>query len=298
MSFTPAINARLLILLAALMWSTGGLFAKAPVFGNWNESGRGILLAFWRALFASLFLLPFVRRPRLRWAMLPMTFCFVAMNVSYMSAMVYTTGANAIWMQNTSPVWIFLASAFVFHESVNRRDWLMFGFVAVGVLIIVVFESCNALPLGVICGLLAGVFYSGVLLSLRYMRDEDAAWLVALNHIVAAALLAPFAFILGSWPSSEQFGYLVVFGMLQMGLPYMLCARGLRSVAGHEASGILLLEPILLPLWVWLAWNTHAEYEPPMWWTYLGGGLILIGLMLRYLAFTRTPELAQPPPAG
>jgi drug/metabolite transporter (DMT)-like permease len=290
MPFTSATTARLLFLVAALMWSTGGLFAKSPVFESWDDATRGVLLAFWRALFASVILLPFVRRLSFRWAMLPMAFCFLAMNVSYMSAMVYTTGANAIWMQNTSPVWIFLVSAFVFHERVTRRDWIMFAFVIAGVVTIVICESLNELPFGVICGLLSGLFYSGVLLSLRYLRDEDAAWLVALNHIATAIVLAPVAFAIGAWPSGVQFGYLSVFGMLQMGLPYLLCAKGLRSIAGHEASGILLLEPILLPLWVWLAWSTHAEYDPPRWWTYFGGGLILVGLALRYFSFRRAPN--------
>ena len=53
---------RLLILVAAVMWSTSGLFAKAPLFADWplQVAGlpvRGPLLAFWRAVFASLVLL-------------------------------------------------------------------------------------------------------------------------------------------------------------------------------------------------------------------------------------------------
>ncbi len=285
------VGARLLFVVAAVMWSTGGFFAKAPTFSDWPPSSRGVLLAFWRAAFASLVLLPFVRRPRLRWAMLPMALCFLAMNVSYMSAMVYTTGANAIWLQNTSPVWVFLASAFVLREQVTMRDWRMFAFVAAGVVTIVFFESLDANqrgdvePLGVVCGLLSGLFYSGVLLSLRYLRDEDAAWLVALNHVTTAIVLAPYVLITGIVPSGEQFGYVAAFGMLQMGLPYLLCARGLRSAPSHEASGILLLEPLLLPVWIWLAWHTHPDYEAPSWWTYVGGGLILAGLVSRYLTY-------------
>jgi drug/metabolite transporter (DMT)-like permease len=35
----------------------------------------------------------------------------------------------------------------------------------------------------------------------------------------------------------------------------------------------------LLPLWVYLAWG-----EAPAPWTLIGGGLILLGLVLRYVA--------------
>ncbi|HEV3137158.1 MAG TPA: hypothetical protein VGZ26_04625, partial [Pirellulales bacterium] len=55
---------RLWIVLAAVMWSSSGLFAKAPIFDTWPAETRGVLLAFWRALFAGLLLLPLVRRPR------------------------------------------------------------------------------------------------------------------------------------------------------------------------------------------------------------------------------------------
>ncbi|HZN36276.1 MAG TPA: EamA family transporter, partial [Pirellulaceae bacterium] len=55
-------------------------------------------------------------------------------------------------------------------------------------------------------------------------------------------------------------------------------ARGLRSIPGHEATGIGLTEPILVPVWVVLAWG-----DRPAWWTLVGGGLILVGLAVRYL---------------
>jgi drug/metabolite transporter (DMT)-like permease len=68
-----------------------------------------------------------------------------------------------------------------------------------------------------------------------------------------------------------------------MGLPYLLFARGVSRVTGHEAAGIVLLEPILVPVWVYLAWRHVPSYQAPQWWTLAGGGLILLGLGLRYL---------------
>ena len=54
--------------------------------------------------------------------------------------------------------------------------------------------------------------------------------------------------------------------------------RGLRTIPGHEATGIALTEPLLVPVWVYLAWG-----DAPDWWTLVGGGLILVGLAIRYL---------------
>ncbi len=69
-----------------------------------------------------------------------------------------------------------------------------------------------------------------------------------------------------------------------MGLPYVLFARGLRYIPSYEGSGLALLEPLLAPVWVFLAWGHLTSYEPPTWWTLTGGSLILAGLMVRYTA--------------
>jgi drug/metabolite transporter (DMT)-like permease len=114
------------------------------------------------------------------------------------------------------------------------------------------------------------------------LRHEDAAWLVVLNLLVTAAIIAPYivylALFQGFAPSAAQLAVLAAFGLFQMGLPYVLFARGVRAVSSQEASGIVLLEPVLTPLWVLLAWG-----ESPASWTYVGGGLILMGLLLRYV---------------
>jgi drug/metabolite transporter (DMT)-like permease len=102
-----------------------------------------------------------------------------------------------------------------------------------------------------------------------------------MNHLITALALAPGAAASGYWPSGIQWLLLAAFGMLQMGLPYVLFAHALRRIPGHEAMGIGMIEPILVPVWVLLAWGI-----PPAWWTLVGGGLILAGLTLRYVGTT------------
>jgi drug/metabolite transporter (DMT)-like permease len=278
---------RLLVLAAAVLWSTSGFFAKAPLFDQWPLEQRGVLLAFWRALFASLLLIPLVRRPRWHVGVVPMVLCFAAMNYTYLTAMTWTTAANAIWLQNVAPVWVFLVGVFLFGEHIQRGDWLLVLCGALGVGFILFHEARGEQLAGVICGLLSGVFFAGVVLCVRQLRGEDAAWLITLNLTVTAAVLLPIALVQGSWPTGRQFAYLTAFGMFQLGLPYLLFARGVRSISGHEASGIALLEPMLVPVWVFLAWHQEPSYQPPRWWTYVGGTLILLGLGLRYAGARR-----------
>ena len=114
--------------------------------------------------------------------------------------------------------------------------------------------------------------------SLRRLRAYDSAWLAVMNQFVTALALAPLAWQHGVWPSPTQLVLLALFGAVQLGLPYFLFALAVKDIPGHEASVIGLLEPMLLPLWIYLAWG-----EPPDRVTYLGGGWIMLGLLLRYI---------------
>jgi len=113
---------RLCIFAAAVLWSTSGVFAKSPVFDVWPPEVRGPVLAFWRAVFAGLLILPMVRGVRFRPALVPMTLCFVVMNVTFLTAMTMTTAGNVIWLQHTAPAWVFLFGVLLLGEPLVRRN--------------------------------------------------------------------------------------------------------------------------------------------------------------------------------
>ena len=77
-------------------------------------------------------------------------------------------------------------------------------------------------------------------------------------------------------PSPGQLVVLAAFGFFQMGLPYILVAKGLRLITSWEVSAIAIMEPVLMPLWVFLFQN-----ETPAGTTVLGAGLIFAGLMVQ-----------------
>jgi DME family drug/metabolite transporter len=265
---------------AAVLWSSSGLFVKSTMFLDWPDDVRGIRLAFWRALFAGLLLIPAVRKPRLRWLMAPMVLCFAGMNMTYLSAMTLGTAANAIWLQNTAPLWVMLFGVLVLKEPFTRRQAISSVLLVIGLLIILIPGLQGERPIGVALGLIAGGFYAAVVLLLRAMRDEDGAWLVVLNHLGAAVLIAPFMFAGGLvWPTAPQFGTLVLFGFFQMGLAYYCFSRGLRSVSGGDAALIALIEPLLVPVWAFA-----VARELPSGTTALGAGAILLGLVYQVAA--------------
>jgi len=274
--------ARLTVLAAALMWSLSGALAKHPAFDVWPEEVRGTLLAFWRAVFAAMILVPTIRRPRWHPILIPMVLAFALMSVSYMTAMSRTTAANAIWLQATAPWWVFLFSAVLFREPIVRRDLIPLAFAVLGVGTILACEIGGASAFGVAAGLTSGITYAAVVVCMRHLRAENSPWLVALNHGVAVLVLLPWAMSLLRWPTATQWAMLAALGILQMALPYLLFLRALRSISSQEAVAIGMLEPILIPLWAYL-----VSGEVPAPWTVAGAALILIGLVLRYVVYER-----------
>jgi drug/metabolite transporter (DMT)-like permease len=194
-----------------------------------------------------------------------------------MSLMSKGSAASALWLQCTAPVWVLLVGVLVFREKAVWRDALMVGFSAIGVAVMILFRTAGAPPEGIALGLLSGVFYAGIILSMRQLRAFDAAWLAVLNQLGTAVALGPIALQEAPWPATTQWLLLAAFGVFQLGVPYVLFGLALRDIPGHEASVIGLLEPLMLPLWIFLAWGDRPDGI-----TLLGGSFILAGLLLRY----------------
>ena len=102
--------------LAAVLWSTSALFARAPQFEAWPVETRGANLAFWRAIFALVILVPMIRQITWDKRLIPLTLLFALMNWTYLTALVGGPPANAIWLQNLAPAWVMLAVVFWFRE--------------------------------------------------------------------------------------------------------------------------------------------------------------------------------------
>jgi drug/metabolite transporter (DMT)-like permease len=284
--------------LAAVLWSLSGLLTrllqKDTGLGLHEPALSPLQIAFYRALFAGLVFLPLLRRSDLtfRPLMLGMVACFAAMNALFLSAMALGPAANAILMQNTAPFWVYLVCVYILGEQSDRRSFhaILIGMTGVGIIIAGGWARDGFGKVEVTAmGLASGFLYGGIILCLRSMREHSSTWLTTQNHLGSAICLGAAVLAIHgpafwwSWvttPTSKQIALLAVFGVVQMGLPYLLFARGLRSVSPQEAGTITLLEPILNPLWAYLI-SPETETPPPT--TWIGGLLILGALAWRYM---------------
>jgi drug/metabolite transporter (DMT)-like permease len=276
---------RLLLVAAAVLWSTSGLLVKSPPLEGLPLDDRGPLIACFRALFAGLCLVPFVhwKKARMRARMLPMVVAFAAMNFLFVAAMTRATAAAAIFLQYTGIGWAFLFGALFLKETITRANLVALAFALAGIAWIVGGQWRGSQFAGTLLALGSGLAYGAVIVSLRAMREEDSAWMVVLNHLVSAAVLIPWVASRGLIPSGQQWTMLILLGAFQMGLPYLLFARGVAGVPTQEAGLITLLEAVLNPFWVWLFWREDVATS-----TWLGGGLILTGLLVRYVVFRKS----------
>jgi drug/metabolite transporter (DMT)-like permease len=273
---------RWLVLCATLIWSLGGVFAKALTIptplGVHQPRVDGPTMAFYRVLFAGLVLLPALRRTDLsfRPMIMPMVASFAAMNGLYISAMALGSAANAIFLQYTAPMWMYLASVWCLGEKAERRNTIALIFGLAGVVIILAggWHGEELVVIGL--GLGSGLAYAGVIIGLRVNRDAAPVWLTILNHLGGAVLLLPLVWGIPR-PTGPQLVMLFLFGAIQMAMPYVMVARGLRVVSAQEAGTITLLEPILNPFWVYL-----IAGEKPSQFTAVGGAFIVGALAWRY----------------
>lgn len=304
---TPA-QGRLCVVLAALLWSTSGAFTKVltqPTALGLNDPpiepfrigsvDFAVQLACYRALFAGVALIPLLGRRDLsfRPLMLLMALVFAAMNITFVSANALGTAANAILLQYSAPLWLYLASILWLGEPPDRRGTvaLFLGVFGIAVIVAGGWQEGELVVVAIALG--SGVTYAGVIVCLRMLRGLSSRWLTVWNHLLAGLLLVPFLLALRP-PTLAQFVVLFFFGFLQMGLAYWLMARGLQVVSASEAGTLSLLEPLLNPLWAY-----YASGETPSGWTFAGGAVVLFALAYRYLPIrARSTERVQRPPVA
>ena len=174
---SPHSKGRVYLLAAALLWSLSGIVIKSPVIQAIPLEDRCLVLACYRALFAAVGLLPFVawRRVRLRPRLVPSVLSFAVMNVLFVNAFTRTTAGAASCLQYTSTAWVFLFGWLVLKEKIHRGNIVALASAGCGIAWILFSEQNDQHADGNLFALGSGVAYAGVILSLRWLRDEDAA---------------------------------------------------------------------------------------------------------------------------
>ena len=268
---------RLLLMGAALLFSTGGAAIKAATLTGWQVASfrSGV------AALAMLAVLPEARR-NWSWRLLPVGVAYAATLVLFVLATRLTTAASAIFLQSTSPLYLLLLGPWLLREPVRRSDLLYVLAVAGGMLLLLrgsepALATAPDPHSGNLLGLASGLAWALTVTGLRWLgrsgAGNGALAPVAAGNVLAFLAALPMALPLTKISGSDV-AVILYLGVAQIGLAYVFLTRAIRHVPAFEATTVLLLEPVMNPIWAWI-----VQAEKPGPWA-LGGGAVILSATL------------------
>ncbi|MEA2626613.1 MAG: hypothetical protein QOD06_2658, partial [Candidatus Binatota bacterium] len=278
----PRTAGRLSILAAAVLFSTGGAAIKLATMSAWQIAG-------FRSGLAAVILLICLPAPRRawRWPTLAVGLAHGVTLVLFVAANKLTTAANAIFLQAMAPLYILVLGVWWLREPVRARDLGTMAVLAVGLGLFLLdhpprLASAPDPTLGNLLAIGSGFTWAVTLTGIRWLgrRGEDGE--EALAAVTAGNLFAFLGCLPAALPASGTAAdWLVIayLGIFQVALAYVCLTAGLRRLLAFEASLLLLLEPVLNPVWVW--W-LHGESPGRL---ALGGAALVLAATLSKLVW-------------
>src|SRR5512143_3629130 len=176
-------RAILFLVLAAVLWSTGGFMIKAS---DWQP----ISILTGRCIFSATVLLIYLRRFPTRWTgwKLVAAAAHVMTSFLFVTSTKLTTAANAIFLQYTAPVYIVLLGIWFLKERPTRNDWLSMVIIFAGMLLFFGDAlSLNGLH-GNLLAILSGVSMAVMTVALRAQKDGAPAESILMGQLVLIVL--------------------------------------------------------------------------------------------------------------
>ena len=272
-----SVSPLLLVVGAAVLWSTGGLFIKAIQLSAFE-------LSFGRSLLAAITIAIFTRREGfgINKISAVTSILYAALIILFVLATKLTTAANAIFLQYTAPVYVLLLEPVFYKEKFRGRDFITVALCLGGMTLFFVGKLRPQDVSGNLLALASGVAFALFVLLMRHSkaRDVNRASSAIYGNLIAVAICTPW--FLGAAKrgiSATDFACIAYLGIVQIGFAYLLftlaMARGVRSL---DAGIIGYIEPVLNPVWVFLFIG-----ERPSGWAMIGGLIIVTSVIFHTL---------------
>ncbi len=267
------------VLLAVLLWSTGGVFIKLTTLDAFAVNAG-------RSLFAAITVAVFTHRKGLKLDKFTVltSFLYAGTLTCFVYANKNTTAANAIFLQYTAPIYILILAPFILKEKFRFSDlWtVLICLAGMSLFFLEPQNAENTLAANVFWGnvaaLISGLFFGLYFILLRHPRSlqKNPALSVFYGNILIVLLMLPL--ILNRPPAqinSNDILAILFLGILQIGIAYVLFTNGIAGgVRSLDASIIGFIEPLLNPIWVFLIIG-----ERPSIWAIVGGAIIIAAVI-------------------
>ncbi len=288
--------ARFQVVLAALLFSTGGAAIKATSLSGYQVAGFRSGIA---AL--TIYLLLSDARSGYTWRALTVGVSYAATLLLFVLANKLTTSANTIFLQSTAPLYILILAPLLLREPIRLKDLWFMAAIGAGLVLFFLTRQAPAATApdphrGNVLAALSGLTYALTVMGLRRLAAAPAqgsqmAAMVTGNALVFLVVLPLALPVTGA--TLTDWSVVAYLGIVQIGIAYMFLAKGIAGVQAFEASLLLLVEPALNPVWAWLVLN-----ERPGAWAIAGAAIIFGATTLRtWLEARNARVLARMAPA-
>lgn len=263
-------HAMLLMVICALLWSLGGIFIKLI---SWSPlliaGGRSLISGAVLAIFMFFQKIPMrISRFSILAGIGLSTSC-----IFFVMANKLTTAANAVVLQYMAPIFVLLISALFLKKKVHARDLAVVAVTLVGIVLFFFDQLSPGNILGNIFGILAGVFLAIMFVAVGCGGEDDSVRMtgILIAHTLTAIIGVPIGILQTTSASPIEFLWILILGIFQLGIPYVLYAIASKNCPPLACSLIGMLEPLFNPVWVFLfAGETPGLYA-------LVGAVIIIG---------------------
>ena len=274
-------KAILYLALAAVLWSSSGLFVKIL---DWQP----ISILAGRSLFASFVFLIYLKRlpSRFSWWQLLAAGMFILTQFLFITSTKLTTAANAIFLQYTMPIYVVLLAFWFLREKPTRTDWLSMLVIFIGLALFFA-DKLNTNGLyGNLLAILSGVTGAIMMISFRAQKDGNPAESNLIAFLVTA--IFGFPFILKETWTITNWSILAFLGIVQIGFAFIFFTKGIKHIPALEANLIGTLEPVLNPIWVFLFYGESMGK-----FALIGGLVVLSGVILSAVGSAKTAKEEQ-----
>lgn len=255
------------MLLCAALWSIAGIFIKLI---PWNS----IVIAGLRSLIAGLVMFVYMRargigftadrRSLAGGAALCLTLtCFVAANK-------LTTAANSIVLQFTAPMFIVVFSALFLKKRFSRADVLAVVLTMAGISLFFFDQLTPGHLAGNCVAIFAGMAFACYYMSLDGASESQRMSAILIAHGLTFLVGLPFTFVYPPELSAAPVACILVLGVVQLGIPYVLLGRASGACPPLACSLLGAVEPLLNPVWVFI-----FDGEAPGLWALIGGVVVV-----------------------
>lgn len=270
----------LALIITALLWSTGGVLIKTVPLS-------GLAVAGIRSLLASIVILALLRDIRLPKTLLDYTsiVCYAGTVILFCVATKRTTAANAILLQYMAPIWVLVLNRIFYEHKLEKADVVAVGLVLTGLCIFLFDSLGGGSMLGNILAVASGITFAGLAVSLKAHKTNFSVQSVLWGNILTALVCVFWIIpeIHTAWPFMMQSPQetvlpLVLLGVFQLGISYVLYTWAIKHVTALEAVFITMLEPLINPILV-----ATITGETPSVTAIIGGCIVLAAVTYRIL---------------